>query len=329
MFKKFRIAVLMGAGLLLSARFNPAAGVDRTPGEANELGKVMILEYHRIADKEDRWSRSVENFRNDLERFYRLGYRLIGLNDYIDGKINIPRGTSPLILTFDDSSPGQLRFKEGGREAVMDPDCAVGMLEAFNKVHPDFGLKATFFVLPAAAQPHKLFGQPEFEKQKLQYLATHGFEIGNHTLWHANLGKYDEPTIRKQLAFSVKIIRALVPGYRVRALALPFGVYPKVLDVAVRGAFDGFEYYHEAILRVSGGPAHSPYHKACDLLHLPRIQATNTELNYWLNHFEQKPGERFISDGNPYEITFPMERQNEFNRTKFEKFRVNHSKTGK
>src|SRR2546428_4564433 len=37
--------------------------------------------------------------------------------------------------------------------------------------------------------------KPEYEGKKLQYLVSHGYEIVNHTLWHANLGKYHEAVV--------------------------------------------------------------------------------------------------------------------------------------
>src|SRR5581483_5653531 len=36
----------------------------------NELGQIMVLEYHEIGDEELRWTRSRENFRHDLEYLY-------------------------------------------------------------------------------------------------------------------------------------------------------------------------------------------------------------------------------------------------------------------
>jgi hypothetical protein len=63
----------------------------------------------------------------------------------------------------------------------------------------DFRRAAVFFVLPTAAPPNRLFNQPEYEGRKLQYLASRGYEIGNHTLWHANLGKYGA-TVGTQIA---------------------------------------------------------------------------------------------------------------------------------
>ena len=33
----------------------------------NELGRIMVLEYHKIDYPEERWTRTPENFRRDLE----------------------------------------------------------------------------------------------------------------------------------------------------------------------------------------------------------------------------------------------------------------------
>src|SRR5262245_63959990 len=156
----------------------------------------MILEYHRIDRPEGRWTRTPENFRRDLERLWERGYRLVSLGAFLDGAIALPRGTTPVILTFDDSSPGQFRLVARRDEWALDPECAVAILEDFERQHPEFGHVATFYVLPGADRPNRLFDQPELATHKLQYLASHGYEIGNHTLWHANLSRYPEATVR-------------------------------------------------------------------------------------------------------------------------------------
>ncbi|MBI4610192.1 MAG: polysaccharide deacetylase family protein [Candidatus Rokubacteria bacterium] len=277
----------------------------------NELGRVMILAYHQIAEPEARWARTPANFRRDLGRLWERGYRLVALTELLDGTLNLPAGTSPVVLTFDDSSPGQFRYLERDGEPEIDPTCAVAILEAFARAHPDFGLKATFYVLPGAAQPHRLFGQPGHEARKLRYLVSRGFEIGNHTLWHANLSKYPEPTVRAQLAGAQRWIQRLVPGYQPRTLALPMGAYPKELGWATRGSVDGVTYRHDAILMVAGGAAPSPFSRRFDPYRVPRIQALESELDHWLKYFERNPDERFVSDGDPATVTIPKGRRGE------------------
>ena len=287
------------AALFLAIALPGAGPVGAEPLPPNELGRVMILEYHKIDQPESRWTRTPDNFRRDLQHLWQRGYRLIGLNDFLDGKIALPSGTTPVILTFDDSSPGQFRYVERRGEWVIDPDCAVGMLEAFSRARPDFGHAATFYVLPGADPPNRLFNQPTLATRKLTYLAAQGYEIGNHTLWHANLSRYPEPVVRSQIASAQEWIQRHVPGYRPRTLALPLGGYPREIRWAEAGAVNGTAYRHDAILMVSGGAAPSPYAKGFDPYRLPRIQALESELGRWLAYFDRHPEERYVSDGEP------------------------------
>ena len=294
------VGFLLAAAALILASF----AVADLPG-ANELGRLMILEYHKIDYPEERWTRTPENFRRDLEMLYARGYRLQSLNGLIEGRITVPAGTTPVVLTFDDSSAGQFRYVDRNGTLEIDPKSGVGVLEAFIREKPDFGRAGTFFVLPGAKPPNNLFNQPEHEGRKLRWLVEQGYELGNHTLWHANLGKYDEATVRQQLAEAQVWVQRHVPEYRFRTLALPHGVYPKEIGWALTGSAKGTSYRHEAILMVAGGAAPSPFAKAFDPLHLPRIQAVEGDLRHWLNHFDRTPADRFISDGNADTVTVP------------------------
>ena len=293
------LSLILTAALLLVSY---AGAGDLTP---NELGRVMILEYHKIDYPEERWTRTPENFRHDLETLYAKGYRLINLGDLLDRKIQIPAGTTPVVLTFDDSSPGQFRYIEANGSVRIDPKSAIGVLEAFIAEKPDFGRGGTFYVLPGASKPNRLFNQPEYEGKKLQYLASHGYEIGNHTLWHANLGKYPEATVRAQVAEAQVWIQRHVPDYKTRTLALPHGVYPPDVSWVLHGSAKGTTYNHDAVLMVAGGPAPSPFSRAFDPVRLPRIQAVERDLAYWLNYFDKNPHERFVSDGDANSVTVP------------------------
>jgi peptidoglycan/xylan/chitin deacetylase (PgdA/CDA1 family) len=304
-------SLLAGAvGLLagLAASLLPGVGHAQSL-PPNELGRVMILEYHKIDYPEERWTRTPENFRRDLETLHARGYRLIGLRDLLDGRIATPAGTTPVVLTFDDSSPGQFRYVERNGRWVIDPKSGVGILEAFIEAHPGFGRAATFFVLPGASRPNRLFDQPEHEGRKLRFLAERGYEIGNHTLWHANLGKYDEATVRGQIAQAQVWIQRHVPGYRIRTLALPHGVYPRDVSWAVRGSAQGATYRHDGILMVAGGSAPSPFARNFDPVRMPRIQAVERDLTYWLTYFDRRRDERFVSDGDPAVVTIPAARR--------------------
>ncbi|HHY39163.1 MAG TPA: polysaccharide deacetylase family protein, partial [Clostridia bacterium] len=308
----------------------PKSGRPPSPGSSktdtgfmkpNELGKVMILEYHDIAhDEEKRWSKPADMFRKDLERLYAEGYRAVSLEDFLDGSINLPRGYSPVVITFDDSTPGQLRFPDrsesedgdgnmgnaseypvGGtmpNGPKPDPHSAVGVMEAFAKEHPDFGLEATFYVL----FPNP-FGDPKTAQAKLKYLVDLGFDIGNHTFNHLDLKKATPEEIEKDLGMAAKAIEDATGGYKPTTLSLPYGSYPSDPAKAKRGKFEGTTYSNRAFLLVGAEPAVPPLRKGHDPYKLPRVQATSEELEKWLSYFKSHPEERYVSDGDPSVIT--------------------------
>ena len=161
----------------------------------NELGKIPIMMYHGIVDKKnsetdyiggnvdkDGYTRTSEAFRQDLELYYEKGYRMIRISDYIEGKIDVPYGYSPIILTFDDGNANNLKvtgLDENGN-IIIDKNSAVGILEEFKKKYPDYNVTAIFFVT------NNLFNQPEYNEKILSWLVDNGYEVGNHTKGHDN-----------------------------------------------------------------------------------------------------------------------------------------------
>lgn len=268
----------------------------------NELGQVMILMYHEIGETEAEWCRTPENFRKDLESLYQKGYRLISLNDFIDGNIDTPAGTTPVVLTFDDGSGGQFRYLEN---SAMDPDCAVAMLEDFHRQHPDFGLAATFFTYYEYP-----FRQDEHIKSKYDYLVQKGFEIGNHTYTHENLRNLSPDEAKEQIARHVERTWDYLPGYQVRSLALPYGEYPDDMEHIIAGTWETTSYYNEAILLVGANPAPSPFSNSFNPSMLPRVRASEmltagVGMYEWLEMLDDQPGRRYVSDGDPETVAIP------------------------
>ena len=102
---------------------------------ADELGSVPILMYHQLsAQPAGEYDQTPAEFRAELERLHREGYRPITAAQYAAGTVDIPAGTHPVVLTFDDSTTSQLRLTADGAPA---PDCAVAILEEFAARHPD------------------------------------------------------------------------------------------------------------------------------------------------------------------------------------------------
>ncbi|MEU7221452.1 polysaccharide deacetylase family protein [Nocardia iowensis] len=264
---------------------------------ANELGLVPVLMYHQLTSEPDsEYDQTPAKFRAELERLHREHYRPVTAAAYISGDIDIPAGTHPVVLTFDDSTLSQLTFTADGKVA---PDTAVGILEQFRTEHPDFAPTATFYV---NNQP---FGD---NPGALQWLAAHGYEIGAHTATHPNLAHLDAAGVQREFAENVRAITAAAPG-EVRTMALPLGIFPADRALASAGSWDGTSYSFEAIMLVGANPAPSPYGGA-DPAGIPRIRSGRTAVDfdstYWLDRLAQHPDQRYTSDGNPDVISFPQ-----------------------
>ena len=278
----------------------------------------MILEYHLIGATEGRWERHHERLRADLELLYRRGYRPVTLAEFVDRKLDLPAGLSPVVFTFDDASPGQFRYiaREDGRLEI-DSTSAVGIWLDFARTRRDWGNKAVFCMLSGAEAGRSFFGNKDIEGQKTEWrhqkvrvLAEQGFELCNHTLWHANLGKGDDTFVQEQIARGVMAIDSAVPGYRVRSFALPLGVWPKNRELAKSGSWTQpksgrvVRYDFDVVLEVAGGPARSPHDPQFDAGRLPRVQVFGDELERVLDQLDRS-GNRYVSDGDPRRVARP------------------------
>ena len=270
----------------------------------NELGLIMVLEYHSIARPEARWTRTPENFRKDLDMLYKKGYYLTPLKDFVNNTMNVPLGKMPVVLTFDDAREDQFKFiKDKSGKQIIDPDCGVGIMEEFAKKHPDFGKAATFFVLPSVG-----FGQTrEDAKKKFEFLANNGYEIGNHTLNHPMLASLKDEKVKEEIAENVIGVRKLVPNYEVVSLAYPYGSVPKNVKVVESGEYKGTKYKNIAAFLVGSEPSYSPISKKFKPFYIPRIQAIQSEFDRHFGFFKSIPSYQYISDGNKDTITVPKE----------------------
>jgi peptidoglycan/xylan/chitin deacetylase (PgdA/CDA1 family) len=294
-----------------------SAAAGRTP---NELGRIPIVEWHQVVDADGNYKVSRERFKAELKELHDRGYVPISLAEYLDKKIDLPAGKSPVLFTFDDASPSQFRYLDRGGKLVVDPTSAVGILLDFIKANPDWKAKGLFCALPAAQAGHAFFGDKGIDGQlsawrflKLKFLVEQGFELCNHTLWHAQLNKYSDGVVQEQLARGALAIDSAVPGYVVRGMALPYGIWPKNKALAYAGSWHDAKgkrdvrYKNEAVFEVAGGPARSPYDPQFNAKALPRVPLQGgTKLTPTLDAMD-KPGPmaRYVSDGNPAVVAKP------------------------
>ena len=292
------------AGGTVSATASPveaaAAGSGATSapsaggGTENLQGRIPVLEYHVIGgDKNTLYTRTAASYRADLEAAYKMGYRPITIAQMLDKNFSdVPAGMAPAVFVFDDASDSQFRYLEKDGKLEIDPTSAVGIWLDFAKTHPGWKNRAVFCMLNGGAAGHNFFGdnpkfggqKKEWRFQKVKWLADNGFELCSHTLWHAKLSQYPDAVVQEQIARNAMGIDSAVPGYKIRTLALPYGLWPKNRPLAWQGSWTDpktgktHAYKFDAVLEVAGGPTRSPYDAQFNPKSINRIEAIGDDI---------------------------------------------------
>jgi len=172
-------------------------------------------------------------------------------------------------------------------------------------------------MLPAAQAGRSFFGDKGIEGQKsewrfkkVKFLADQGFELCNHTLYHARLDRAGAK-VEEFIARGAMAIDSAVPGYKVRTLALPLGMWPKDRALAHRGSWRDAKgrvvtYTNDAILEVAGGPSRSPFDPQFNPLSIPRVQVIGDSAVVRTLTTLEKHGQRYVSDGDPKTVARPV-----------------------
>jgi len=291
----------------------------------NELGNVPIMMYHGIVNKKDSetdyiggnvdkdgYNRTTESFRRDLEFYYNKGYRMIRLQDYVDGKIDTEYGKSPIILTFDDGNENNLKVTglDDKGNIIIDSNCAIGILEEFKKKYPDYNVTATFFV------NNGLFNQPKYNEKILKWLVDNGYDVGNHTKGHANFSNIDTVKTQEVVGYVYKQLDEIIPNKYVKIVALPFGSpYNKNhanYNYILKGNYNDYSYETIAALRVGWEAELSPFNNEFDKTFLKRCRAYDNngkDFDIEMN-FRILENKRYISDGNKNTIITSSKNEN-------------------
>ncbi|MEV0674912.1 polysaccharide deacetylase family protein [Actinosynnema sp. NPDC050436] len=286
-----------------SSSAQPSSAPDPASVGADELGQVPVLMYHRLtAQPTSVYDRTPDGFRAELERLAAEGYVPVTATEYATGRLDVPAGRHPVVLTFDDGDPTQFALGPDGGPA---PGTAIAVLLDVAARHPGFRPVASLYVNAAP------FGTAD-GAGVLAWLRDHDFEVGNHTQQHTNLSAAGDEQVQEAIVSGLREIQRAVPGYAVSSLALPFGAVPGTASLALRGSFDGTSYEHACVLLVGSNPAPSPYSTGFDPLNVPRIRsqdATGEEAAFgstsWLDQLAANPAARYTSDGVADRISYP------------------------
>jgi hypothetical protein len=270
--------------------------VDPASVKANELGQIPVLMYHQfLAKPRGVYDQTLAQFRAELTSLYAHGYRTITAADLVAGKVDVPAGKKPMVLTFDDATVSQYGEKADGS---VDPATATGILLAVAKKAGEERPVATYYV---NADPFA--GHPSY----LKHLSDLGMEVAEHTFTHADLGSLSDAGVQSELVKGLKVITDAIPGVQVTTMALPFGVQPRHHSLAARG--QGYSF--AGVFAVGANPAPSPFSARFDPMYIPRIRSglrtgdqsfTSTD---WLPQLFSGKVTAYVSDGDPEHISFP------------------------
>jgi len=269
--------------------------------KVNEAGKVVVIMYHNLADKPGAYATTPDLFRQDLERLYEEGYRTVSMSDLVNNTIDIPIGTTPVVLTFDDGAKSNFYYDENGEIAK---DCVVGILDDFYAEHEDFGRNAIFYLY--GTNP---FRQPELLEKKLEYLIDNGYEIGTHSYGHEDFESLNEAGLQKSLGRNEAFIDSVLEEHDMIHLSLPFGHRPAEAyrNYLWQGSYEDTSYNIVSAVNVGWNPIASPATSKFNPKSINRITCgdDHMELNYWLDDLKNNPGKRFYSDGDPSKVVVP------------------------
>lgn len=280
---------------------------------ADETGRIPILMYHGVGGPACRGVRydsqglniAPETFRKHLALMYAAHWYPVNMRDVLSSHLTVPGGRTPVVLTFDDARGSQFHCLPDG---TVDPNCAVGIMEAFHKKHSDWPRRATFYVLPKSAWNPVPFWQPGQETRKLRALVADGFEVANHSTTHRMMTRLSGTELTWEMAECQRYVRDRVPGATMDTMALPGGAAPKnhaLWNTLLRGHLGKTVYRNRCILMAWGGPSRSWADKKFDPDRITRIGAGPGWIERAIKTLTARRIPPYVSDGNPDTVAVP------------------------
>lgn len=161
---------------------------------------VPIIFYHHIRDEHngDRYSVSIENFSKQMALLRKYGYQTISTQQLVEHLVtgkSLPE--RPIIITFDD-----------GYEDVY--------INAF-PIMEKYGFKGVVYIVS-----DRLYSNGFLKVDLLKDLLKHGWEVGSHSVSHADLVNNHNAVRQEVLQSKLDLEKAL--GIKVYSFAYPFGL---------------------------------------------------------------------------------------------------------
>ena len=219
--------------------------------------RAVVVYYHRIGGC-DVLSRPVSEFRADIEYLQRH-YECIGFSEFCS-RINerVPLSRPVAVVTFDD----------GYRDNLI----------AASPVLREANVPAAFFVstgfIGTEREFHHDAGSAPRAKltwEDLRRLERQGFEIGSHTVEHADLGSADYRTICREVRGSLDDLNLQLRP-RPRAFSFPWGKPENMSEQAVAAVKEAGYYAAASAYGGSNG-------RNTDIFNIRRIDVGNGHLS--------------------------------------------------
>lgn len=192
----------------------------------------------------DDWMITASEYKKILESLYQRGYVLVKQKEWLDGKVILPEGKKPLVISFDDVN--YYRYMQGYgfaknmfvdddgviKNEVVRPDGtvefseegdAVPILERFVQMHPDFSYEGARGIL-AVTGYEGILGFPftdgeedaEENREKARVAAERlkelGYEFACHSFTHNSIWfKVQDPPYEKVVYDTDKWKRLIEP----------------------------------------------------------------------------------------------------------------------
>jgi peptidoglycan/xylan/chitin deacetylase (PgdA/CDA1 family) len=276
---------------------------------ANELGQVPIFMIHRVMAKpQASLDRSTKELYDEFTGMAKQGYVPITAAEFVAGKINIPAGRHPVVLTFDDGSITHADFDGAGNPK---PDTAISVIQRVAKENPGFRPIATFFV-----NRDPFYGGSKPGIETMRWLTRNGFEVANHTTNHKDMRQMSKAEVAKEIGGDEKMIEDAT-GKPSTTFAFPFGSLSTAhLDWAQHGT-KPVKWDFQGMFLAGWKPSDSPYASSFDPRQIPRIRDKGKIKEddckrycstAWLEWLAQNPDKRYTSDGNAATVAFPQDK---------------------
>ena len=157
------------------------------------------------------WMITVNEYKKILESLYERGYVLVNMKDLLNGKINLPTGKTPLVMSFDDVNyydymknigmPEKIVLKGNklanqytettGEIKILEEIEHISILEKFIEKHPDFSYQNARPIL-AVTGYEGLLGYKDLINDKeslidvITKLKSLGYEFACHSYSHSS-----------------------------------------------------------------------------------------------------------------------------------------------